>query len=96
MILLFVCNQNGARCVRAQVSLFAIIALLQRARYAYTIIPHQNGDLLMTNHSSIAPEIVAHAAYFSAEPIVSIVRITDGSINDTYEVKTDSGFVFIL
>jgi Ser/Thr protein kinase RdoA (MazF antagonist) len=55
-----------------------------------------NGDLLMTNHSSIAPEIVAHAAYFSAEPIVSIVRITDGSINDTYEVKTDSGFVFIL
>lgn len=50
----------------------------------------------MTNSFSVAPEIVAHAGYFSTEPIVSIVRITDGSINDTYEVKTDSGFVFIL
>ncbi len=37
-----------------------------------------------------------HAVKFSADPIDSISKITDGSINETFEVKTTTGGIFIL
>ncbi len=44
----------------------------------------------------IAPEVLACAQRFTDASIASITRITDGSINTTYEVKTDNDEVFIL
>ncbi|MFM2381788.1 MAG: hypothetical protein RLZZ76_555 [Candidatus Parcubacteria bacterium] len=50
----------------------------------------------MTTSFSVAPEIVTYAQRFAAKSLVSVTRITDGSINDTYEVKTKEGERFIL
>lgn len=40
--------------------------------------------------------LMPYAQAFTTEPIASIDRITDGSINDTYEITTESGEKFIL
>lgn len=54
-------------------------------------------DLVAHMNTSLSlQEVAAHAAHFTHEHIASVVRITDGSINDTYEITTSENTRFIL
>ncbi len=50
---------------------------------------------LMQNTTETSTQ-VEYAKAFTTESIATIDRITDGSINDTYEVTTESGHKFIM
>ena len=44
----------------------------------------------------VPDSILEKAAAFTSAPILSVTRITDGSINKTYEITTEDGGLFVL